>query len=180
VEKEGAKTVEDDEFLRFSQQMQRLERGEGYVEILHKQKEKEEDKTITASQPLTSLQPVALIFKRSKKQLVMPLKDSVYLLLVERSAELLLPYLDKTDIEVLSRVNSVWLSNISSFKMFSTLFKSIKDVVKDDEAKSARKPGPNAPQKFDKNKVYTTTRVLPRSVLRKAQEPTPPPKIEEE
>lgn len=79
----------------------------------------------------------------------MPLKDSVYLLLVERSAELLLPYLDKTDIEVLSRVNSVWLSNISSFKMFSTLFKSIKDVVKDDEAKSARKPGPNAPQKVD-------------------------------
>ncbi len=64
--------------------------------------------------------------------------------------------------------------------MFSTLFKSIKDVVKDDEAKSARKPGPNAPKKLDKNKVYTTTRVLPRSVLRIAQEPTPPPKIEEE
>jgi hypothetical protein len=76
---------------------------------------------------------------------MMPLKDSVYLLLVERSAELLLPFFDKTDIEVLSRVNSVWLSNISSFKMFSTLFKSIKDVVKDDEAKSARKPGPIAP-----------------------------------
>jgi hypothetical protein len=37
VEKEEVKTVEDDEFLRFSQQMQRLERGEGYVEILHKQ-----------------------------------------------------------------------------------------------------------------------------------------------
>ena len=126
------------------------------------------------------MQPVALIAKRSKKQLVMPLKDSVYLLLVERSSELLLPFLDKTDIEVLSRVNSVWLSNIASFKMFSTLFKSIKDVVKDDEAKSSRKPGPNAPQKVDKNKVYTTTRVLPRSVLRKAQEPTPPPKIEEE
>ena len=127
--------------------MQRLERGEGYVEILHKQQEnkEEEEKTITVSHPLASLQPVALIVKRSKKQLVMPLKDSVYLLLVERSAELLLPFLDKTDIEVLSRVNSVWLSNISSFKMFSTLFKSIKDVVKDDEAKSARKPGPIAP-----------------------------------
>ena len=37
IEKEEAKTVEEDEFLRFSQQMQRLERGEGYVEILHKQ-----------------------------------------------------------------------------------------------------------------------------------------------
>ena len=35
--KEEAKTIEDDEFLRFSQQMQRLERGEGYVEFLHKQ-----------------------------------------------------------------------------------------------------------------------------------------------
>lgn len=37
VEKEEAKTKENDEFLRFSQQMQRLERGEGYVEFLHKQ-----------------------------------------------------------------------------------------------------------------------------------------------
>ena len=35
-------------------------------------------------------------------------------------------------------------------------------------------------QKIDKNKVYTTTRVLPRSVLRKHQEATPPPKKEEE
>ena len=35
IEKEEAKTVEEDEFLRFYQQMQRLERGEGYVEILH-------------------------------------------------------------------------------------------------------------------------------------------------
>jgi hypothetical protein len=50
----------------------------------------------------------------NKKQLVMPLKDSVYLLLVERSGELLLPFLDKTDIEILSRVNTVWLSNIAS------------------------------------------------------------------
>ena len=68
----------------------------------------------------------------------MPLKDSVHLLFVERS-ELLLPYLDKTDMSVLSRVNTMWLSNIASYKMFSSLFKSIKDVVKEDEAKSARK-----------------------------------------
>ena len=104
----------------------------------------------------------------------MPLKDSVYLLLVERSGELLLPFLDKSDIEILSRVNTVWFSNVASFKMFSTLFKSIKDVVKD-EAKSARKIEPNPPQKVDKNKIYTTTRVLPRSVLKK-KEPTAPPK----
>jgi len=109
----------------------------------------------------------------------MPLKDSVHLLFVERS-ELLLPFLDKTDIELLSRVNTVWLSNIASYKMFSSLFKSIKDVVKEDEAKSFRKQEPISVQKIDKNKVYTTTRVLPRSVLRKHQEATPPPKKEEE
>ena len=36
-EKDEANTIENDEFLRFSQQMQSLERGEGYVEIFHKQ-----------------------------------------------------------------------------------------------------------------------------------------------
>jgi hypothetical protein len=73
----------------------------------------------------------------------MPLKNSVYLLFVEKS-ELLLPFLDKSDIDLLSRVNTVWLSNIASFKMFSNLFKSIKDVVKEDEGKNAIKK-PNNP-----------------------------------
>jgi hypothetical protein len=97
----------------------------------------------------------------------MSLKDSVYLLLVERSGELILPYLDRTDIEILSRVNTVWLSNIASYKMFSTLFKTIKTAVKDDDVKGPRKH-PEQPIKIDKSKItYTTTRVLPRSVLRK-------------
>jgi hypothetical protein len=37
-QKEESKTLtnEDEEFLRFAEQMQRLERGEKYVEIVHK------------------------------------------------------------------------------------------------------------------------------------------------
>lgn len=68
----------------------------------------------------------------------MPLKERVYLFLVERSGELFLPYLDRTDIEIVSRVNSVLRSNVASYKLFSTIFKSIKDVVVEDEIKSAR------------------------------------------
>lgn len=83
----------------------------------------------------------------------MPLKDSVYLLLVERSGELLLPYLDRADIEILSRVNTVWLSNIASYKMFSTLFKTIKTAVKDDDVTAAKTKKPEQPIKIDKSKI---------------------------
>ena len=112
----------------------------------------------------------------------MPLKESVYLLLVEISGELLLPFLDKTDIEILSRVNTVWLSNIASYKMFSTLFRSIKDVVTvEHEDEPAAAKASKQPIKIDKNKIYTTTRVLPRSVLKlKQQDTTTTTKKEEE
>ncbi len=109
----------------------------------------------------------------------MPLKESVYLFLVERSGEFLLPFLDKTDIEILSRVNSVWMSNIASYRMFSTLFRSIKDVVTVKQEDKAPVKTSKQPVKIDKNKIYTSTRVLPRSVLKIKQDPTPKKEEEE-
>ena len=70
-------------------------------------------------------------------------------MLVERSSELVLCYLDKHDIDKLARgnqsqlflkrfiVSTVWFSNVASFKLFSTIVKSIKGVV-EDEVKTAR------------------------------------------
>ena len=74
--------------------------------------------------------------------------EQLYMLLVERSSELVLCFLDKHDIEKLARgkitiifdilvVSVVWSSNVASYKLFSTIFKSIKGVVVD-EAKSVR------------------------------------------
>lgn len=70
-------------------------------------------------------------------------------MLVERSSELVLCYLDKHDIDKLARgklsqlflkrfiVSTVWFSNVASYKLFSTIVKSIKGVV-EDEVKTAR------------------------------------------
>jgi hypothetical protein len=113
----------------------------------------------------------------------MPLNEKVYLLLVERSSELLLPFLDRYEIDKLARgrfiflnlfqyiVSTVWFSNVASYKLFSTIVKSIKGVV-EEEAKTAlgkeeSKKMIKASQIVDPNKQYTSTRMLPTKILRK-------------
>ena len=74
-------------------------------------------------------------------------------------------------------MSSVWFSNVASYKLFSTIVKSIKGVV-EDEAKTARnvskdKLAIKLSMTVDPNKQYTTTRMLPRSVLKIKKDSTP-------
>jgi hypothetical protein len=56
-----------------------------------------------------------------------------------------------------SLVSSIWHCSVASFTLFSTILRSIKDVVNEEETKEVKKV-----VKVDPNKVqYTSTRQLP-------------------
>jgi ABC-type metal ion transport system substrate-binding protein len=56
----------------------------------------------------------------------------VSLLFIERSSELLLAFLDKHERTKLSRLSVAWNTNVASFNLFSTIVKSIKEVVQEE------------------------------------------------
>jgi len=59
-----------------------------------------------------------------------------------------------------SLVSSIWHCSVASFTLFSTILRSIKDVVQEEESKEVKKV-----TKIDPSKVqYTSTRQLPQSV----------------
>jgi hypothetical protein len=58
--------------------------------------------------------------------------EKVYLILLERSGDLILPYLDKYDLQIISRVSTAWNSNVASYNLFSTIVRSIKEVVQEE------------------------------------------------
>jgi hypothetical protein len=58
--------------------------------------------------------------------------EKVYLILLERSGDLFLPYLDKYDLQIISRVSTAWNSNVASYNLFSTIVRSIKEVVQEE------------------------------------------------
>ena len=69
-----------------------------------------------------------------------------------------------------SIVSIAWNSNISSFNLFSTIFKSIKEVVNasdDVKTTTTRKISVKRIEQVDPNKQYTSTRQIPQNILRK-------------
>lgn len=118
-----------------------------------------------------------------KDQLTLTQPQKVCIFLIEKSGELLLPYLDRHDKDKLqngniahsnlSLVSIAWNSAISSFNLFSTIVKSIKDVVVEEELKSHRAGATHQIKKIiksseiDTTKKFASTRMLPASVLKK-------------
>jgi hypothetical protein len=70
-------------------------------------------------------------------------------------------------------VSTIWCSNVASYRLFSTILKSIKTVVSDEHSSVKKQAKGEEVKKFkikrvvDQTKEYTSTRMLPANVLKK-------------